>query len=44
MITEIDATKIYVGDHSASQLRGDPAWAVVNRAKTVHCEIMGWGN
>lgn len=33
-----------MGDHDASQLWGNPAWAVVNTAKTVHCQIMGWGN
>ena len=44
MITEINDTNIYVGDHESSLLRSNPDWAVVNAAKTVHCEIMGWDN
>jgi hypothetical protein len=41
---QIMDTNIYIGNRSDSTLRLDPNWAVVNTAKTVHCEIMGWGN
>lgn len=41
---KIKDTNIYVGDSADSQLRHDPAWAVVNTAKTIHCKIMGWGS
>jgi len=41
---QIDGTNIFVGGRDDSRLRTNPEWAVVNTAKTVHCEIMGWGN
>jgi predicted protein tyrosine phosphatase len=41
---QIGDTNIYVGTRDDSRLRHDPDWAVVNTAKTVHCEIMGWGS
>jgi len=41
---QLEGTNIYIGGRADSQLRTDPDWAVVNAAKTVHCEIMGWGN
>lgn len=37
-------TNIYVGTRADIRVRLDPAWAVVNTAKTVHVEVMGWGN
>lgn len=40
----IEGTKLHIGGREDSRLRDDPGWAVVNTAKTVHCEIMGWGN
>jgi predicted protein tyrosine phosphatase len=41
---QLEGTNIFIGNRADSRLRTDPAWAVVNTAKTVHCEIMGWGN
>lgn len=41
---QIPDTNIYIGTREDARRREDPAWAVVNTAKTVHCEIMGWGN
>lgn len=41
---QLDNTKIYVGTQADSQLRSDPAWAVVNTAKTVHVAVKGWSN
>jgi len=43
-VIEIPGTRLHVGTRLDSTLRNDDAWAVVNTAKTVHCEIMGWGN
>lgn len=40
----IPGTRIHVGTRADAPLRDDADWAVVNTAKTVHCEIMGWGN
>ncbi|PKQ26638.1 MAG: hypothetical protein CVT64_02725 [Actinobacteria bacterium HGW-Actinobacteria-4] len=40
----IPDTRLHVGGKVDAELRHDDAWAVVNTAKTVHCEIMGWGN
>src|SRR5665213_144771 len=40
---QLGNTNIYIGGRQDSILRNDPSWAVVNTAKTVHCEIMGWG-
>lgn len=36
-------TRIHIGTREDAVLRLDPAWAVVNTAKTVHCDVMGWG-
>lgn len=44
MTVRIGDTNIYVGTREDSRLRHDPSWAVVNTAKTVHVEVMGWGN
>ena len=41
---QLGQTNIYIGTRADSLLRSDPDWAVINAAKTVHCEIMGWGN
>ena len=41
---QIEGTNLYIGNRDDSRVRTDPGWAVVNTAKTVHCEIMGWGN
>jgi hypothetical protein len=41
---QLKGTKIYVGTKDDSRLRTDPAWAVVNTAKTVHVEVKGWSN
>ena len=41
---QIGNTNIYVGNKADSRLRSDPAWAVVNTAKTVHVEVKGWSN
>ena len=41
---QIGNTNIYVGTKADSRLRSDPAWAVVNTAKTVHVEAKGWSN
>lgn len=41
---QLGDTKIYVGTKDDSRLRTDPAWAVVNTAKTVHVEVKGWSN
>lgn len=43
-IIQLAGTNIYIGGRAKSQLRNDPDWAVVKTAKTVHCEIMGWGS
>lgn len=43
MIQILD-TRLHIGTRLDATLRNDDAWAVVNTAKTVHCEIMGWGN
>lgn len=40
----IGNTNIYVGGSVDSQFRYEQTWAVVNTAKTIHCEIMGWGS
>lgn len=41
---QLQDTKIHVGTRDDSRIRGDPAWAVVNTAKTVHVEAKGWSN
>lgn len=41
---QLENTKIHVGIRDESRLRMDPAWAVVNTAKTVHVEVKGWSN
>jgi len=41
---QIAGTNIYIGGKADSLLRNDDAWAVVNTAKTVHIEVMGWSN
>lgn len=41
---QIGNTNIYVGTKADSRLRSDPAWAVVNTAKTVHVEAKDWSN
>ena len=41
---QLGNTNIYVGTRADSRLRNDPAWAVVNTAKTVHLEVKGWSN
>lgn len=40
---QIPGTSLYVGTREDAAVRSDDAWALVNTAKTVHCEIMGWG-
>lgn len=40
----IGNTNIYVGTKADSRLRSDPAWAVVNTAKSVRVETKGWNN
>lgn len=40
----LKGTNIYIGKRADARLRNDPAWAVVNTAKTVHCEVLGWGS
>ena len=40
----IPDTRLHIGTRLDATLRNDDGWAVVNTAKTVHCEIMGWGN
>ena len=40
----IPGTRLHIGTRSDAVLRNDHDWAVVNTAKTVHCEIMGWDN
>lgn len=44
MMIQIEGTNIHVGGRGDSHVRTDPQWAVVNTAKTVHCEVMGWGS
>lgn len=41
---QLENTKIFVGTRDDSRLRSDPAWAVVNTAKTVRVEVKGWSN
>jgi len=43
-VIQIDGTNLFIGDRGDSRLRHDPEWAVVNTAKTVHCEVMGWSS
>jgi len=40
---QIPDMNLWIGDRSSSSVRIDPGWAVVNTAKSVHIEIMGWG-
>ena len=41
-MTEIDSTNIYIGNRDDSALRSDPDSVVVNTAKSVHYQILGW--
>lgn len=41
---QLSDTNIYIGKRADAHLRNDPSWAVVNTAKTVHCEALGWGS
>jgi len=43
-VIQIPGTSLYIGTREDAAVRGDDTWAVVNTAKTVHCEIMGWGS
>jgi predicted protein tyrosine phosphatase len=39
---QLGDTNVYIGNRADSRLRHDDDWAVINTAKTVHLEIMGW--
>jgi len=41
-VIRIPDTKLHIGTRLDATLRDNDDWAVVNTAKTVHCEIMGW--
>ncbi len=41
---QLPDTNIFIGTRADSRVRVDETWAVINTAKTVHVEVMGWGN
>jgi hypothetical protein len=44
VVIRLGDTRLHIGTRLDASLRDNDDWAVVNTAKTVHCEIMGWGN